>query len=294
MSTSKTLMENLLHTIGYYKSIIAGFIFIIVLFLEARLPLRRPKHPLKTRIIINLCLSALVFAIGAFILRPIVLSLAGRLAYQPFGLLYIIPLPAGIQFLIGFLLMDFSFYYWHRANHSFSLLRRFHKVHHIDTDLDVSTSFRFHPLEVLYSTVFRLLQVGLIGITPALYVFYELVFMYATMFHHSNLRLPLDFERYLNKLIVTPRMHGVHHSVIKTEMDSNYSVIFSCWDKLHKTLCLNVSQPAISIGVAGYQEPEDNRLLKLLALPFQRQRKMDRQYLVREGAKLTSPGFMLE
>jgi hypothetical protein len=168
--------------------------------------------------------------------------------------------------------MDLTFYYWHRLNHTRPLLWRFHNVHHADPDMDVTTSFRFHWGEVLYSTVFRLLQVSLIGAVPLTYLVYEVVFNGATMFHHSNLRLPVAWERRLNRVFVTPRMHGVHHSAVGPETNSNYSVIFSWWDRLNRSLRLNVAPREIVIGVPGYLRPGDNHSLPMLALPFTRQR----------------------
>jgi sterol desaturase/sphingolipid hydroxylase (fatty acid hydroxylase superfamily) len=112
-----------------------------------------------------------------------------------------------------------------------------------------------------------------IGVAPFTYVIYETVFTIETMFHHSNVRLPLGFERWLNKIVVTPRMHGVHHSAVRGETNPNYNVIFSWWDRLHRTLVLNVPQLSIRIGVPGYQNPQDNRFWNLLRLPFIRQKE---------------------
>ena len=94
---------------------------------------------------------------------------------------------------------------------------------------------------------------------PLTYVVYEVVFNCATLFHHSNLRLPVAWERRLNRVFVTPRMHGVHHSAVGPETNSNYSVIFSWWDRLNRSLRLNVGQSDIVIGVPGYLRPGDNR-----------------------------------
>jgi sterol desaturase/sphingolipid hydroxylase (fatty acid hydroxylase superfamily) len=92
------------------------------------------------------------------------------------------------------------------------------------------------------------------------------------LFHHSNVRLPIRIERLLNLVLVTPRMHGIHHSQVRDETNSNYSVVFSWWDRLHRTLGLNIPQSEIVIGVPAYSHPEDNRLSNSLVLPFRRQR----------------------
>ena len=94
----------------------------------------------------------------------------------------------------------------------------------------------------------------------------------STLFHHSNVRLPLQAERLLNKILVTPRMHGIHHSVVQNETNSNYSVVFPWWDRLHSSLRLDIPQAAIVIGVPAYHEPVDNTLWNVLSLPFRRQR----------------------
>jgi hypothetical protein len=116
------------------------------------------------------------------------------------------------------------------------------------------------------------LQVLLAGITPFTYLAYELVFNLATMFHHSNVALPIHWERRLNKALVTPRMHGIHHSAVGKETNSNYSVIFSWWDRLNRSLRLNVPQKDVVIGVPGYLLPGDNHIGPLLLQPFQKQR----------------------
>lgn len=175
--------------------------------------------------------------------------------------------------MAGFLLLDLSFYYWHIANHKIPLLWRFHNIHHIDPDLDVSTGFRFHPGEVALSTVFRAIQVALIGASAGTFVIYEALFQMGTFFHHSNLRLPLHLEWALNLIFVTPRMHGIHHSNFRTETDSNYSVVFSIWDRLHRTIGLGIAQEDIDIGVPGYMREKDNCLKQVMIFPFIPQRE---------------------
>ncbi|MBI4625023.1 MAG: sterol desaturase family protein [Verrucomicrobia bacterium] len=246
---------------------------LIVLFvLERRFPLRHSRAALLARLFVNGCVSLLAFVVAALVVRPAALHALDWAAERPFGLVHLLRLPAWAQFVFGFLLLDLFFYYWHRLNHQVPLLWRFHNVHHIDPALDVSTGFRFHFGEVFFSALFRVVQVSAIGMSFATFAAYELVFQANTLFHHSNLRLPLRLERWLNKAIVTPRMHGIHHSQVRHETNSNYGVVFPWWDRIHRTLGLNVPQSTIEIGIAGYSLPADNTLWSTVALPFSRQR----------------------
>lgn len=247
-------------------------LFTGLFLLEQLRPLRPRTRTLLTRLVVNLSLSVLAFLIGAYVVTPAALSVAGWASGRPFGLVHLLPLPAWLQAVLGFLLMDVSFYYWHLANHKIPLLWRFHNVHHTDPDLDVSTALRFHFGEVFFSTLFRILQVGMIGVGPWTYFAYELAFQGNTLFHHSNVALPLRLERLLNLLLVTPRMHGIHHSVVEQETNSNFSVVLSWWDRLHRSLRLDIPQSAIVVGVPAYRDPADNRLALLLVLPFRPQR----------------------
>jgi sterol desaturase/sphingolipid hydroxylase (fatty acid hydroxylase superfamily) len=257
---------------GREGEVIILAVFAALLVFETMFPLRRRKLPRKGRFILNFIMTAFVFLIGGTVVRATGLGLAGWADGREFGLLHIASLPINFRFMLGFLLMDLSFYYWHRLNHEWPLLWRFHNVHHIDPDLDVTTSFRFHFVEVLYSTAFRALQVLLIGVSPVTYAAYEIAFTCETAFHHSNLRLPIRVERALCKILVTPRMHGIHHSQVYEEANANYGTIFRWWDIFHGTLRLGVRQSDVDIGVPAYSSPEDNTLSRLTALPLTRQR----------------------
>ena len=239
---------------------------------ESFMPLRRRRRPVLNRLIVNGGISMLTFAVAMLLVRPAALAALEWSSDKPFGLAHVLPISAAAQFVLSFMVMDLTFYWWHVANHRSSFLWRFHNVHHIDPDLDVSTAFRFHFGEVALSAVFRVVQVGAIGPSAWAFAVYELVFQANTMFHHSNVRLPIRFERLLNLVLVTPRMHGIHHSQLRAETNSNYSVVFPWWDRLHRTLGLNVPQSSIIIGVPGYSDPADNRLWNTLLLPFRRQR----------------------
>jgi sterol desaturase/sphingolipid hydroxylase (fatty acid hydroxylase superfamily) len=258
-----------------FEPVIAGVVaavFVALLLLETGFPLRQTKRLKAKRFVINFGVSAIALAVGVYLVGPTALHLSAQSSEIPFGLLHLVPLPFIAEFILGFFLLDLTFYYWHRANHTFPVLWRFHNVHHVDPDLDVSTSFRFHFGEVFFSLGFRGLQVYLLGISVRTYLFYELAFQCATLFHHSNVRVPIKIERRLNQIIVTPRMHGIHHSIIKDETNSNYSVIFRWWDLMHGTLRLGVKQSDVVIGVPAYLAPQDSGFLNLLILPFRKQR----------------------
>ena len=247
--------------------IVAGW-FALLFGLEKLFPLRESKAGLLGRLLVNISLSAIAFLVAALAVRPSALHTLAWATARPFGLMAVLPLPGWARFILGFLLLDLSFYYWHLLNHQLAFLWRFHNVHHIDPALDVSTGFRFHFGEVLLSTLFRIAQVSLIGMSLATFAAYELVFQANTLFQHSNLRLPIRLERLLNKVLVTPRMHGIHHSQVRCETNSNYGIVFPWWDRLHRTLGLNIPQAKIHIGIPGYSAPDHNRLWRTVLMPF--------------------------
>ena len=251
---------------------VIGGVASLLFLLERFIPLRRAKRPLAGRLIVNLTFAILAFATVTIAVRPAAVAMLAWTGRASFGLLRLPVIPPSIRPLLAFLLMDLTFYWWRRANHRIPLLWRFHNVHHLDPDMDVSTAFRFHFGEIAFSSAFRVAQIGLIGPSLWEYAAYELVFQAGTLFHHSNVRLPIRLERLLNRILVTPRMHGIHHSQVMAETNSNYSTLFPWWDRLHRTLGLNVPQAGIEIGIPAYARAEDNRLWNALAIPFRRQR----------------------
>ena len=256
---------------------VIGGIVSLLFILERFIPLRRATRPLSGRLIVNLAYALLALATVTVAVRPAAEATLVWTGRASFGLLHLPLVPDAARPLLAFLLMDLTFYWWHRANHQIPLLWRFHNVHHIDPDLDVTTAFRFHFGELALSSTFRVMQISLIGPSPWVYAVYELIFQANTLFHHSNVRLPIRCERPLNRVLVTPRMHGIHHSQVQGETNSNYSSVFSWWDRLHRTLRLNIPQDAIVIGIPAYYGEEDNCLWSTLVVPFRRQRQYWRQ-----------------
>jgi sterol desaturase/sphingolipid hydroxylase (fatty acid hydroxylase superfamily) len=248
-------------------------LFAALLFFEYRWPLRRWAQGFLRRLLTNAAVAVPTIVVMRLALIPAVVA-AGYWAHRlDFGLLYLIPLPRWLHALLAVLLLDYLLYLWHVLSHKLPLLWRFHNVHHIDLDLSVSTAIRFHFGEMFLSGIFRAAGVLLIGAGPVLVLVYEVVFETSVAFHHSNWRLPYRVERVLSWVIVTPRMHGIHHSVVHRETDSNYSNLLNVWDRIHRTIRLNVRQEDVTVGVPGYRDGHDLTVLGLLTLPFRHQRE---------------------
>ena len=224
------------------------------------------------RLVRNFVLSIPGFAIVRLAMLPIPIAIAMWAKDRHMGLLNWLTLPGWGAGIATFLLMDYAYWWWHWANHMIPIFWRFHNVHHTDLDLDVSTAARFHFVEMIFSIGFLSLAVTFFGIAPIMLVVFFITFEAATLFHHSNWRLPIKLERILNLIIVTPRMHGIHHSIVQRETNSNWGTIFCWWDKLHRTLRRDIPQDAVTIGVAAYREEHELTLGKLFALPFRGQR----------------------
>ena len=159
---------------------------------------------------------------------------------------------------------------WHRLNHRAPPLWRFHLVHHIDRDLDASTALRFHFGEMALAAFFRAAQVRFLGVDAEALAWWQRMLLVSILFHHSNIELTSDADAQLVRFIVTPRMHGIHHSDREEETQSNWSSLFTCWDMLHRTFVYGVPQESITIGVPAWKEPLTTG--KLLAIPFEGQR----------------------
>src|SRR5581483_5747976 len=163
-------------------------------------------------------------------------------------------------------LMDYTLYWWHVLLHRVPFLWRLHEPHHTDRDLDASTAIRFHFTEFLASIPWRCAQILAIGVGPRALALWQKLTLAEVVFHHSNLRLPRPVERRLSRLIVTPRVHGVHHSVVREERDANFSSGLMVWDHLHGTR-RPYTPDDVTIGLPD-TPPAETRLLPSLIHPF--------------------------
>jgi sterol desaturase/sphingolipid hydroxylase (fatty acid hydroxylase superfamily) len=254
---------------GWLAPAVIAVTFGLTLGAEAARPLRRRVEAAWRHVLRNLGLAVLSLAVLTLLQTPILLPLTEWARRERIGLLNLVPLPPGLGLLVGILMLDYTLWHWHRINHLWPFLWRFHAVHHVDLDLDASTALRFHFGEMALSVVYRVLQVVIIGPSALALGLWQLLLFVSILFHHSNLRLPLGLERALVRVVVTPRMHGIHHSVYLGEMNANWSSLLSVWDYLHRTLVLGVPQNEVTIGVPTCQEPRLVTLPRILVRPFE-------------------------
>jgi sterol desaturase/sphingolipid hydroxylase (fatty acid hydroxylase superfamily) len=252
-------------------AIVSGGLGLMAL-LERRRPLRRRVESQPVRTGRNAAIGATSLLVSIALQRAIGTPVLRRSVLRRSGLVRMLKLEGVPAAVVSIALLDYTLWIWHRANHRFPLLWRFHLVHHIDLDLDASTALRFHFGEMALSVLFRALQVALIGpADTALAIWQEALFA-SILFHHSNLDIPPDLERFLALVVVTPRMHGIHHSTRAEETNSNWSSLLSVWDRLHGTYRTDRFADAVIIGVPAWQDPAEVALGRMLALPFGEQR----------------------
>jgi sterol desaturase/sphingolipid hydroxylase (fatty acid hydroxylase superfamily) len=246
---------------------ISGAALAAVLAENAR-PLRARRESRGRRTARNLITAALTAAAVSLIQSSILERATDAVESRRVGLLQRLPLPRAARVVAGVLLLDYTLWWWHWLNHRVPLFWRFHLVHHVDRDLDASTALRFHFGEMSLSVVYRAMQVRLFGIDRETLALWQAMLFASIFFHHSNTDLPPETERLLSRVIVTPRMHGIHHSDYADETHSNWASLFSWWDMFHGTMRTDIPQEEIVIGVPAYDDAAAVTLGKITALPF--------------------------
>jgi sterol desaturase/sphingolipid hydroxylase (fatty acid hydroxylase superfamily) len=255
----------------WLSGILTAGTFLALYYFERRRPLRRQVEPEFARTRRNLAIAAAAGAAVNLLENPLARRLTKFVERKNFGLLKILRLPKVWETVIAVVLLDYTLYLWHVLTHKMPFLWRFHQVHHADPDLSVSTALRFHFGEISISVLFRAGQILLIGVSPKSLQIWQTLLLMSVFFHHSNLRLPKEFEKQLQKLIVTPRLHGIHHSIEKDEMNSNWSSGLTTWDLLHGSFRDDVKQDEITIGVAEFEKEKELTLGRMLLEPFKPQ-----------------------
>lgn len=249
--------------------IFAGIFACMALF-EVLAPRRPLRYGRSRRWLTNLG----IVVVDSLVLRVVFpMAAVGAAVWADFhgyGLFPALGVPVVMAGIISFVLLDFAVWLEHVASHKIPLLWRIHRMHHADPDIDLTTALRFHPLEILLSMVWKAGLVVALGAPAVAVLAFEAVLNGGAMFNHSNVRLPARLDAWLRRVIVTPDMHRVHHSVIQRETDSNYGFNFAFWDRLFGSY---VPQPArghdgMTIGLNEYQNAAPTGIVWSLLLPF--------------------------
>jgi sterol desaturase/sphingolipid hydroxylase (fatty acid hydroxylase superfamily) len=215
----------------------------------------------------NLTIAVLNTVVLALLFGAVTVVVASWTKRNELGLLHQIEMPPWLRLLSAVVLLDAWLYAWHRANHRIPFLWRFHRMHHADRDMDVTTATRFHLGEHLGGSVIRLGLIPLLGFEVLHLLIYETLVVGVTMFHHANISLG-RWDAPLRWLVVTPFMHKVHHSRWRLETDSNYSTLFSCWDRLFGSFRMRDDCATLDLGLDDFDDPRWQTVSGMLATPF--------------------------
>ena len=187
------------------------------------------------------------------------------------GVFNYFPMPQWLAILACVIILDFAIYLQHVMVHAVPALWRLHRVHHADLDFDVTTGLRFHPIEIVLSMLIKFAVICVLGPPLVAVVIFEVLLNAASMFNHSNVRLPSGLDRVLRLVLVTPDMHRVHHSIEDDETNSNFGFSLPWWDRLFGTYRAQprASHETMSIGIRTYRDPQQvDRLPGMLKFPF--------------------------
>jgi sterol desaturase/sphingolipid hydroxylase (fatty acid hydroxylase superfamily) len=203
------------------------------------------------------------------ILAGVTLQITTWTAVHTFGMRHMLRLSPSAATVVLFILFDVWMYFWHRANHQIHFLWLFHRAHHSDIQMDTTTALRFHPGELILSTLVRLPVIAVLGVSFGQLVLFETILNLSTLFHHSNLDLPRSWDRGLSILMVTPDMHRVHHSVVREETNSNFTSLLSFWDRLFGTFRMRENTRSITLGLTEFRDDRWQRFWGFFITPAQ-------------------------
>ena len=244
-------------------------VFILMLVLESFIP-RHPTVDSKSRRLgIHIGLSGLNTLLLKMVFGAAAVGAAKTFEINGWGLLNVLDWNGVVEFILVIALLDLSIYLQHVIVHKIPFFWRFHVVHHSDLDLDASSGLRFHPVEILASMLYKIGIIFLLGPAPIAVLVFEAVLNGMAIFSHSNIALPVKADHFFRKLIVTPDMHRIHHSVEVSETNSNYGFNLSIWDRIFGTYKKDAlkAQPEIIIGIDTFRSPDELTFYNLLIMP---------------------------
>lgn len=202
-----------------------------------------------------------------FGLATLVVKALDWAATHRLGLFYNLQLPYFVKVILGVLCVDFVNYWSHRLNHRWELFWRLHRVHHSDTTMDSSTTYRFHPFDAVLDNFASVTAAFIFGLDGAILIFWLILYMPLLVLHHSNFIMPGWFDKTLGQIFVSPNFHKIHHHQDQEFTDSNYGLIFIFWDKLFKTF-KRIPVKQIRYGLKEFDTPVRQSFGFLLKSPF--------------------------
>lgn len=264
-------MQELL--LSHEGEVYAGCYFLAIALVaagESVSPRRRLTQPMGLRWSTNILIAIINILLVRSLFPVFGVAFALYVQHQGWGLSRATGMSSALVFLVSIIALDLANYIQHYLLHRVPVLWRLHRMHHSDMDYDFSTALRFHPLEAILSTLVDLLVVLLIGVPAIAYLSYKIVQVVLAYFIHGNLRIPTILDRLLRKVIVTPDLHRIHHSVALRESNSNFGGITPWWDRLFRTY---LDQPALGhekmeVGLTVFRETKHRYLPWMLAQPF--------------------------
>ena len=245
-----------------FMAVFAAMALLEIVLEERPLIARRQKRWTRhgALLIINTLVVRLLFPAGA-------VGAALFAERHGVGILRIVPIPPWLVAIVAFVALDFLLWLQHVVFHAVPRLFALHQVHHADRDFDTSLGVRFHPLEMILSMALKAGVVLLIGASPLVVVFFEIVINATSLFNHANIRIPRTLDRVLRAILVTPTMHRIHHSEAGEEMNTNYGFNLRWWDRLFGTYRRTAAAPIV-VGMPEYSDVSEQTLPWMIALPF--------------------------
>ena len=251
---------------AWVKPVVLVTVLVALWLWESARPFFENPHGRWRHAARSLCLALLNTVLLALAFGVATVGVVAWTETHRAGLLHAWPLPGAWRLVLAVLLLDGWLYVWHRANHVIPLLWRFHRMHHADREMDVTTALRFHTGELVLSAILRLALIPLLGVTSTELLVHETLVLAATAFHHANISVG-RLDRWLALGIVTPFLHKVHHSREPLETNSNYATVFSWWDRLGGTLRQREDCQSLRLGLDEFDDPRWETLAGLLSIP---------------------------
>lgn len=246
-------------------------LFLLMILAEFWKPRRVAQHRLS-RWPANIGLVVLNTLLVRLLLPGATVWIAYQAQIWQLGLFNWLGLPQWLEFTLAVVLLDCGIYWQHRFAHRIPIMWQVHKMHHTDTEYDVTTGSRFHPIEIIISVGIKLAMIMILGASAWAVVIFEVLLNGTAMFNHSNFKIPLPLDAHIRKLLVTPDMHRVHHSVHGDELNCNFGFNLSCWDRIFGTY---KAQPRdghenMTIGLSDYRAAGEARIWALCSQPFRK------------------------